>query len=148
MKADFFIELYPVIHDREVVKFSWFSPTAFIPQMLSKYMEEPRTIKAVTDFRLIKQHIVSAKRANALGEFSKRLKIFGEDHARPLKYLEIEEANIHAEARNIVRTISTLEQQFSSLDAEEFYGEEALWESVRRLVELLTKKLREADKRL
>ncbi len=44
VKADFFIELYPVIHDRDVVEFKWFSKTKFTRQMLSKYLEEPRTI--------------------------------------------------------------------------------------------------------
>ncbi len=147
MKADFFIELYSVLHDREISKFRWFSPKDFIPQMLAKYTKEPRTIKAVTDFRLIKQHVVSAKRARALGEFSRRLKKFGESQETPLKYLEIEEASIHAEARGIIKVISNLEQQLTDLDAEEFYGEEELWESMRRLATLLTKKLLEADKR-
>jgi ParB/RepB/Spo0J family partition protein len=41
IKADFFIELYPVIHDRDVVTFEWFSRTKFIRQMLSKYLEDP-----------------------------------------------------------------------------------------------------------
>src|SRR5437867_4398310 len=44
VKADFFIELYPIIHDRDVVEFKWFSKTKFTRQMLSKYLEEPRTI--------------------------------------------------------------------------------------------------------
>src|SRR6266446_3735742 len=55
VKADFFIELYPVIHDRDVSKFDWFKEKRFIRQMLTKYNDESKTIKAVTDFRLIKQ---------------------------------------------------------------------------------------------
>ena len=41
IKADFFIELYPVIHDRDVVRFDWFSPKRFVRQMLVNYQEEP-----------------------------------------------------------------------------------------------------------
>lgn len=147
IKADFFIELYPVIHDKDVSNFDWFSRNRFIRQMLSKYLDEPRTIKAVTDFRLVKQHITNARRIHALRKLSTRLRRFAEAHDTPVKDLEIEEANIHAEAGGMVRKVDALEQLFANLDVETFYGEEELWASVSRLVDLLTNKLREADKR-
>ena len=146
MKADFFIELYPVIHDRDVSTLEWFSRNKFIRQMLAKYLEEPHTIKAVTDFRLVKQHITNARRIGALKKFSGRLQQFAEKPETRLDYLEIEEGKIHAEAKTIIRKVDALESLFSNLDVEKFYGEEELWKSISRLVEILGKKLREADK--
>lgn len=147
MKADFFIELYPVIHDREVQKFQWFSVKKFIREMIKKYLEEPRTIKAVTDFRLIKQYIANARRSGVITAFSKRLETFAKDHSTPLQYLEIEEASVHAEAKSIVKKIISLEAAIASLDTEQFYGEEDLWDWMSRLIKIFEKKLREADKR-
>ena len=147
IKSDFFIELYPVIHDRDVREFEWFSPTKFTRQMLAKYTEEPRTVKAVTDFRLVKQHITSARRIGALRKFSNRLRDFAETHETPLQHLEIQEASIHAEAKTITKRLDALHDLFGSLDVETFYGEEELWKSTIRLVEVLERKLKEADKR-
>jgi ParB family chromosome partitioning protein len=147
IKSDFFIELYPVIHDRDVSEFEWFSRNKFIREMLSKYLKEPRTIKAVTDFRLIKQHITNARRIGALKKLSVRLRRFAEAHETPVTDLEIQEASIHAEAKTIVKKVDALESLFSKLDVEMYYGEEKLWKSISRLVEVLEKRLREANKR-
>lgn len=147
MKADFFIELYPVIHDREVEKFDWFSHKKFIRQMLKKYLVEPRTIKAVTDFRLIKQHITNSRRVGVLKEFSKRLQAFAADHDKPLGHLEIQKANVHAGAKAIIKKVDALETIIADLQVDQFYGEEELWNSISRLITALEKKLREANKR-
>ncbi len=147
IKSDFFIELYPVIHDRDVSEFEWFSRNKFIREMLSKYLKEPRTIKAVTDFRLIKQHITNARRIGAVRKFSGRLRRFAEVHETPVTDLEIQEASIHAEAKTIVKKVDALESLFSNLDVEMYYGEEKLWKSISRLVEVLEKRLQEANKR-
>ena len=146
IKSDFFIELYPVIHDRDVSTLEWFSRNKFIRQMLAKYLEEPRTIKAVTDFRLVKQHITNARRIGALKKLSGRLQQFAEKPETLVDYLEIEEGSIHAEAKTIIRKVDALEILFTTLDVERFYGEEKLWKSISRLVEILGKKLQEADK--
>ena len=148
VKADFFIELYPVLHDRDVQTFKWFSEPKFIKQMLGKYKDESRTIKAVTDFRLVKQHITKARKIHAITKLSVRLKEFSETPSIPLAHLEIAEATTHAEATAIVRKISALETSIATLDPEEFYGEEALWVAMAKLVIAFQKKLREADKRL
>src|SRR2546426_882650 len=55
VKADFFIELYPVLHDRTVERMSWFRPDTFTAKMLRRYNEKKLT--SVTDFRKIKQYI-------------------------------------------------------------------------------------------
>jgi ParB family transcriptional regulator, chromosome partitioning protein len=147
IKSDFFIELYPIIHDRDVSNFPWFSRNKFIRRMLSKYLTEPRTIKAVTDFRLVKQHITNARRIGVMREFSSRLRRFAKVHETPLESLDIQEANIHAEAHSIVKKVDALEKLFANLDVQMFYGEEKLWNSISRLIDLLGRKLREADKR-
>ena len=61
VKADFFIELYAVRNDREVRKFSWFNKDKFTDDMLRKFKQ--KGIKAVTDFRIVKQHINNAVKA-------------------------------------------------------------------------------------
>lgn len=147
VKADFFIELYPVIHDRDVSRFDWFKQKPFIGQMLVKYLEAPKTIKAVTDFRLIKQHITNARRIKAIGRMSGRLKKFAEDPATPVDSLEIEGANIHAQANALVKKITTIEALVTELDSEQFYGEEDLWQAMTRLIRVMEDKLRKADKR-
>src|SRR5579859_2588384 len=58
VKADFFIELYAVRNDREVKKFTWFKKDQFTDDMLRKV--EEKGIKAVTDFRIVKQYINNA----------------------------------------------------------------------------------------
>lgn len=148
MKADFFIELYAVIHDKDVRSFDWFAPNRFTDQMLVKYRESPRTIKAVTDFRLIKQHITNARRIGAMKTFSRRLRRFAQDPTAKLETLEIEEASVHAEAKNLLKRIEALRELVGQLDTEQFYGEEELWTTLAELAELIAKKLKEADKRL
>jgi ParB/RepB/Spo0J family partition protein len=146
VKSDFFIELYSVIHDKDVRTFSWFSRNKFVRHMLVKYQEEPRTIKAVTDFRLIKQHTTNARRIKAMPIFSKRLQRFSEDPATQVASLEIEEASVHAEAKALVRKITSLQSLIADLDPEQFYGEEELWRAMDNLMDLLQDKLIEADK--
>lgn len=147
IKADFFIELYPVLHDREVEKFKWFSRNKFIRQMLDKYLKEPRTIKAVTDFRLIKQYITNARRIHQLKQFSARLRLFAKNREVVIDSLEIAEASVHAEAKSLISRITTLQSLIKGVETDEFYGEEELWNAMRNLMELLQRKLREADKR-
>src|SRR6266446_6169178 len=77
VKADFFIELYPVIHDRAVSKFEWFSRSRFTEQMLTKYGPD-RAIRSVTDFRLVKQLINNARKTGKLRELGTKLRKFAE----------------------------------------------------------------------
>src|SRR5882762_3226083 len=60
VKADFFIELYAVRNDRTVNAMQWFSKDRFTKRMLEKYREKKSGLKAVTDFRLMKQFINNA----------------------------------------------------------------------------------------
>ena len=147
VKADFFIELYPVLHDREISRLTWFDSNQFVSSMLEKYQVEPRTIKAVTDFRTVKQHATNAKRGGAIKEFGKRLRLFVQKHEVAISTLEVGEASVSAEARALVRKVDALIQSIKSLDTDQFYGEEELWVELQTLGELIAKKLRAADKR-
>jgi ParB family transcriptional regulator, chromosome partitioning protein len=147
IKSDFFIELYPVIHDREVKKFDWFKEARFIKQMLVKYQHESKTIKAVTDFRLIKQHITNARKAKQLKRLGLRLKRFVEEITIPISHLEIASASAHAEARVLTKKLTRLEESIRALEIEDLYGEEELWKAMDRLIGVLQTALRKADKR-
>jgi len=148
IKADFFIELYPVITDRDVKKMRWFQQSLFIDQMLSKYLVSPKTIKSVTDFRMIKQHITSARTANRLGQLSDRLKRFCNERETPISILEVSEAQVHTAAKKLVKTIGRIQTDIESLDVESYYGEKDLWDALSELLRLLQKKLSQADRRI
>lgn len=147
VKADFFIELYPVIHDRAVVKFDWFSRPTFTTQMLRKYGPK-KAIASVTDFRVIKQHINNARKTNKLRELGKRLGEFAEDDTTPISHLQIASATVAAAARKLVGDIGKLSAAIKNLDVDQFYGEELLWEGLSELVRIAQEKLKQADKRV
>ncbi len=147
IKADFFIELYSVIRDREVLRFQWFKEKKFIRQMLDKYLNEPKTIRAVTDFRLIKQYISNAKKAKVIKKMSTKLKEFSEDRDLPIQHLEISEVSRHAGVNALMKKISSFQSSIDELDIELFYGEEKLWEAVSKLIKALQEKLKRANRR-
>jgi ParB family transcriptional regulator, chromosome partitioning protein len=147
MKSDFFIELYPIIHDRDVTKFDWFKEKRFIRQMIAKYHDKSKAIKSVTDFRLVKQHITNAKRAKYTQRLSSRLQRFAEDVAVPISHLEIQSASIRAKAKVLTKKLVALEGVLADLDVEIYYGEEDLWKSMERLADLIQSKLKKANKR-
>lgn len=147
IKADFFIELYAVINDREVTKFAWFEKPKFTDQMLQKYGTD-KPVKSVTDFRLVKQYITNAKRHGKLPELSKRLMHFAEHETVPLDSLKIEAAGIAAEAKRLNTEVEALTGKIQQLDVEKFFGEEALWQSLDELRKHILIKLRQADRRV
>lgn len=147
IKADFFIELYPVIHDRAVSKFEWFSRAVFTSQMLRKYGPK-KPITSVTDFRVVKQHINNARKTGKLRELGKRLQKFAEDDAAPISHLQIASATVAAEARKLVGDIGKLSTAIKNLDVDQFYGEERLWEGLAELIRIAQEKLKQADKRV
>jgi ParB family chromosome partitioning protein len=147
IKADFFIELYPVINDRDIKEFEWFHKNRFIDQMLGKYLSEDKTIKAVTDFRLVKQYTTAARLIRAIPKYSKRLRDFAEIPETPISHLEIQEATTHAEANKLAKKVVAIQESIDGLDVEEFYGEEDLWTALESLVNSLETTLKKADKR-
>lgn len=145
VKADFFIELYPVRNDREVQKFSWFNKDKFTGDMLRKV--EEKGIKSVTDFRLVKQYINNAVKAKKTSAISKRLQEFAALPSLTPDHLNIESAKIVAEAKKVLKSVETLYAQINSIDIDEYYGEEAMWNRLESLAQLIREKLRALGRR-
>jgi ParB/RepB/Spo0J family partition protein len=146
VKADFFIELYPVINDRLVSQMEWFSRNRFTDRMLEKY-QRGSGIKSVTEFRVMKQHVNNARRAGKPGTISKKLKQFTFDDSLALDHLVIESASVRAAARKLLKGIKKIEAQIHALDVTEFYGEEELWLTLEKLLKLIRSKLSAAGRR-
>ena len=145
-KADFFIELYPVRHDRNVRRFEWFKPVRFTDQMIAKM--EAKGLRAVTDFRLVKQHINNAVKAGRTKAISSRLKAFAEDPKATTETLAVEAAESHKLARDITKDVYRLVSQLDEIDVELMYGEKDMWDSMENLMERIKTLLLKADRRL
>jgi ParB family chromosome partitioning protein len=145
-KADFFIELYPVRHDRNVVRFDWFKPVKFTDQMIEKF--EKKALKSVTDFRIVKQHINNAVKANRIKTISSKLRDFAENPTATVDSLEVKAAESHALARIVTRDVGKLLSQLEDIDVELVYGEKERWDSMEKLMERLKALLLQADRRL
>ncbi len=145
-KADFFIELYPVRHDRNVRKFDWFKPVKFTDQMIEKW--ESKGLKAVTDFRVVKQHINNAVKANRVQTISNRLKTFADDPKATVDILEVKDAESHALARNLIKDVRNLSVRLEEIDVELMYGEGEMWDAMEKLMRQLRSLLLKADRRL
>jgi len=148
VKADFFIELYPVRNDRFVKKQIWYSRDGFTEKMLKKYQEGKGAIKAVTDFRTIKQYITNAVKANQEKVLARKLKEFVNETTKPVDHLKIEQADVSANARKMANSIEKITEDIKNLDVNEFYGEEQLWNCLERLQKIIRSKLQEAGRRI
>jgi ParB family chromosome partitioning protein len=145
-KADFFIELYPVITDKAVNRFSWFEKNGFTDSMLHKF--DAKGLRAVTEFRIVKEHISNAVKAGRATEMSKRLKEFAAEPTLAPDYLNIKSAEVAATAKKIAQATDKLIEQVNSLNVANFYGEEALWGRLAALARLIRSKLKELGRRL
>lgn len=147
VKADFFIELYAVRNDRFVNSMSWFTKEKFTQRMLHKYRRQ-KGLKAVTDFRKMKQHINNARHAKKDAAISKRLREFTEDDSLSLDYLLVPGADTSAQARRLVAKLLKVENDLKAMSVEDYYGEERLWEALERLFEIIESRLRAAGRRI
>ncbi len=145
-KADFFIELYAVSNDRAVKRFPWFKKNRFTDAMLRKF--EAKGLKAVTDFRLVKQHISNAVKSGNKGAISKRLREFADDPALTPDYLNIESAAVAATAKRLAASVDKLFDQVRSLSVESYYGEKKMWDRLEALARLIRSKLKALGRRL
>jgi ParB-like nuclease domain len=107
----------------------------------------PEPLKAVTEFRTIKQHISNAAKAGKVDLLSKRLREFIDDPELKVDHLEIEGADVAAQVRHMKKEIGKLKQVISEIDVEQFYGEEKLWEDLEALVSIIREKLRQLGRR-
>lgn len=145
IKADFFIELYAVLSDRNVKQMAWFRRNRLTSRMLDRYVSGH--LRAVTDFRKVKQYINLAVDAGKTREITRRLKEFAEDETLPLEHLALREATVTSVVRDITKTAGKLDDLLREVKTTEIYGEEDLWSSLEKLVELIRRKLAEVERR-
>lgn len=145
-KADFFIELYPIRHDRNVQRFDWFKQVKFTDQMIEKF--EAGGLRSVTDFRIVKQHINNAVKANREQTISKKLKEFAEQPSAKVDVLEVHSAKSHALARTINKDMRKLMEQLDDIEVAEIYGEKEMWDTMEELMRQLRSLLLKADRRI
>ncbi len=147
VKADFFIELYPFLHDRVVAKTPYSRPD-LTQKMLEKYQSPHGGIKAVTDFRKAKQHITNARKAGKLTALSRRLDEFVEKVELTPDHLLIPAADVSAQARSLHSTVEKLHDALRKLDVEAYVGEEDLWSALESLLATIRKCLTAAGRRV
>jgi ParB family transcriptional regulator, chromosome partitioning protein len=147
IKADFFIELYAVRNDRFVNSLNWFERSEFTEKMLDRYQKR-KGIKAVTDFRTIKQHITNARKAGKDREIGERLRAFVNNPELGIEHLAVRAANVGAQARKLEAEVVGLRKVLGDMDVGSFYGEESLWKELEELLRLIVRRLGEAGRRV
>jgi ParB family transcriptional regulator, chromosome partitioning protein len=143
--ADFFIELYAVLSDRVVKKFRWFNRNTFTDAMIKK--RTAKGIKAVTEFRTVKQHISNANKFGQVDLLSKRMKEFTNTSELGVDHLEIEGVDVAAQVRKLTKEVNKLSQVISEIETEEFYAEDDFWDRLESLASVIRIKLRELGRR-
>jgi hypothetical protein len=82
------------------------------------------------------------------GDKGEKLEEFVNDDELTIDHLESARAQIHAQARTILQSVTRLYEHVNDLDPREFYGEEELWRELERLYKLIQRKFRDADRRV
>lgn len=135
INSDFFIELYPILHDRNVNSFPWFKKRQLHDHvtvaMLKKY--EVKGIKSITDFRIVKQYINNAVKAKKKKEISKLFKEFTDEPSLTPDYLNIESARTASNATKLTQDVDKLLVRLKNIDTEQYYGQNKLWEKLEKL---------------
>lgn len=147
VKADFFIELYPILNDQLVKKAEWYNRNEIIEKFLSKYRERKSGLKSITDFRKIKQHVTAARRSGNEILILKKLKEYIDSDELGLDYLEISAAQVKRTSVRVARMATKINDEITKIDAQDFYGEEDLWKELEKLYKTIARKLRDADRR-
>ena len=147
IKADFFIELYTLLVDRNIKAMEWYSKKPFIESMLFKYLYK-KGIRAVTDFRLLKQYITNAFQIGKGEIIGRRLYEFVRDHSLTLDYLNLEGAEIAKTLKRTLANVQNFEVSIKEIDVQEMYGSEELWDALEQIVETIRQKLRQAGRRI
>jgi ParB family transcriptional regulator, chromosome partitioning protein len=148
VKADLFIEIYPIVNDRTVKSSKRFSSSQLTNKLIEKYDKGESGIKAVTDFRKIKQSLSIARGNNQDSVVLKRFEEFVESKDRDITHLEIRTAKVHKEALTLSKNADEIAHTLKGMDVNMFVGEETLWKSLRNLYVEIRTKFVEADRRL
>jgi ParB family transcriptional regulator, chromosome partitioning protein len=147
IKADFFIELYPILTDRVLGIKAGQQRDRVTDIMLIKYLGKRSGFKSLTDFRKMKSFISIARSAKKEEEVRRRFRKLLESDDVDIGYLEIDAARVHREATSLAENASELAMSIKSLRTREFLGEESLWRSLESLLATISSKMRDADRR-
>lgn len=147
IKADFFIELYTLLVDRNIKAMAWYSKKPFIESMLRKYLTK-RGFKSVTDFRLLKQYITNAFQIGKGSLIDRRLHEFTKDDSLTLDYLNVEGAQLAKTLKRTLANVHKFETSVREIDVQEMYGSEELWDALEQILETIRQKLRQAGRRI
>ena len=148
IKADFFIELHPIVNDRTVKKSKKFKTAELIQTFVDKYDLRQSGIKSVTDFRKIKQSLTAARASDHEAESLRRFEEYVGSSDKGIEHLEIDLAQIHREASKLTKTVDQLRDTLLIVKVEVFSGEEELWVALEKLARVVDATLRAADRRL
>jgi hypothetical protein len=129
-----------------VNRLEWYDRNNFTDAMLEKI--EAGGLKSVTDFRKVKQHINNAVKANKNVAIARRLREFAQDPELTTDHLDIDSARIATGARKMIAAVEKLHAQIDSIELEEYVGENEMWEGLKKLSELIRKRLRALGWRL
>lgn len=146
IKADFFIELYPVLTDRVLSK-AHIARDHVIDRMLFKYENRKSGMKSITDFRKIKAYVAIARAAGEEQLIVERYTKFVDDDEFDIVDLEIDTARVHKQAATLIRDASKLRTTLEALTVREYLGEEDLWSELEKLAEAILQKVKNADRR-
>src|SRR5205085_8800123 len=98
IKADFFIELYPILTDRVLDIRGTAARDHVTAIMLDKYLNKKSGFKSLTDFRKIKSFVSIARSAGKEEEVRARFRQLLESDSIDIASLEIDAARVHREA--------------------------------------------------
>ncbi|MFT3987252.1 ParB/RepB/Spo0J family partition protein [Aestuariivirga sp.] len=148
IKADFFIELHPIINDRTVKKSKLLKTSELIETFVDKYEHRKSGIKSVTDFRKIKQSLTAARASDHEAEVLKKFEEYVSSDRKEIEYLDINLAKIHKEASKLTKMVDLLSETLTNLEVDNYAGEEELWVSLEKLEKTLARTLGLADRRI
>ncbi len=148
IKADFFIELYPILTDRVLDIRGSQARDRVTDIMLEKYLNKRSGFKSLTDFRKIKSYISIARNAGKQEEIKFRFRQILESDSIDISTLEIDAARVHREAGRLSDVTTDLISALKCLKTTEYLGEESFWESLENLVAILKTKIQDAGRRI
>jgi ParB family transcriptional regulator, chromosome partitioning protein len=147
IKADFFIELYPILTDRVLNIRGQTAKNQVTNIMLHKYLNRKSGFKSLTDFRKIKSFISIARNADREDEVRKRFKALLDSDDIDIGYLEIDAARVHREARKLSDVAANLAKSIKGLRTDEYLGEELFWRTLEGLIATIKSKMEDAERR-
>jgi hypothetical protein len=147
LKADLFIEMYPIVTDRSVRAAAWYDRSSMIDAFIRKHQEKKSGFQSVTDFRKIKSYLTAARKTDQVESVVEKIGKFLSDDRILIEDLQVDEARIHGDAVAFVRKVDRIVAEIEEIDPDIFAAEEDVWTGLERLESIIREKLAEADRR-